>query len=163
MPEMSWASNRKTPKVEDMAYCLIGIFDIQEIVEQESDLTLFALVATDHDKCNSENLLSSDIFDHNNKCFEEVGIQLRRIGANIYDKTNYQFTNSVNSQQEVLPSRDDILVTHRIHHLQDRIQDLYGKVIEPYRNAIFILSWIGEHLERTTLLQVISGVQISRS
>ncbi|OTB13628.1 hypothetical protein K445DRAFT_161904 [Daldinia sp. EC12] len=63
--KMSWASKRKTTKKEDMAYCLIGIFGInnmyprygeggrafirlqEEIVRQTSDLTLFAWVVND--------------------------------------------------------------------------------------------------------------------
>ncbi|KAI0023414.1 HET-domain-containing protein [Xylariomycetidae sp. FL0641] len=56
---MSWAANRKTTRVEDMAYCLLGIFDIhmpmiygeggksfirlqEEIANRNSDLSLFA-------------------------------------------------------------------------------------------------------------------------
>ncbi|KAF2451244.1 hypothetical protein P171DRAFT_459358 [Karstenula rhodostoma CBS 690.94] len=58
--KMSWASDRRTTKGEDMAYCLIGIFDIpqmylkrgegrrafirlqEEIIKQSNDLTLLA-------------------------------------------------------------------------------------------------------------------------
>ena len=56
---MSWASKRQTTRIEDMAYCLLGIFDInmplvygehtnaflrlqEEIARQYSDLSLFA-------------------------------------------------------------------------------------------------------------------------
>ncbi|PMD32713.1 HET-domain-containing protein [Hyaloscypha variabilis F] len=56
---MSWAANRKTTRVEDTAYCLLGIFDVsmpmlygeggkafirlqEEIAREANDLTLFA-------------------------------------------------------------------------------------------------------------------------
>jgi len=59
---MSWASMRKTTRVEDMAYCLMGIFDIhmpmiygegakaffrlqEEIAKQSCDLSLFAWIS----------------------------------------------------------------------------------------------------------------------
>ncbi|KAI0380797.1 heterokaryon incompatibility protein-domain-containing protein [Hypomontagnella monticulosa] len=55
---MSWAAKRKTEKVEDLAYCLLGIFDInmpllygegtkaflrlqEEIIKRSNDLTIF--------------------------------------------------------------------------------------------------------------------------
>ncbi|KAH8803635.1 hypothetical protein F5884DRAFT_712496, partial [Xylogone sp. PMI_703] len=61
---MSWASNRKTTRVEDMAYCLLGIFDInmpmiygegtkaflrlqEEIAQNIDDLSLFAWTGQD--------------------------------------------------------------------------------------------------------------------
>ncbi|KAK0653118.1 heterokaryon incompatibility protein-domain-containing protein, partial [Cercophora newfieldiana] len=57
--KMSWAASRKTTRIEDMAYCLLGIFDIQmpllygegkkaflrlqeQIARSVNDLTLFA-------------------------------------------------------------------------------------------------------------------------
>ncbi|KAI1378168.1 hypothetical protein F4677DRAFT_414581 [Hypoxylon crocopeplum] len=56
---MSWASSRETTRIEDMAYCLLGIFDVnmpmiygegskafmrlqEEIVKDSSDMSLFA-------------------------------------------------------------------------------------------------------------------------
>src|SRR5271155_1379265 len=56
---MSWAAHRQTTRVEDMAYCLLGIFDVnmpliygeglkafrrlqEEIVKRNNDLTIFA-------------------------------------------------------------------------------------------------------------------------
>lgn len=56
---MSWASNRETTRPEDVAYCLLGIFDVnlpmiygegkkafrrlqEEIIRQSTDLTIFA-------------------------------------------------------------------------------------------------------------------------
>lgn len=61
---MSWAAHRNTTRVEDMAYCLIGIFDLnmtllygegpkafirlqEEICKQSTDLSLFAWRAED--------------------------------------------------------------------------------------------------------------------
>ena len=57
--KMSWAARRETTRVEDMAYCLLGIFDVnmpliygegmkafrrlqEEIVKRKNDLTIFA-------------------------------------------------------------------------------------------------------------------------
>jgi hypothetical protein len=57
--KMSWAARRQTTRVEDMAYCLLGIFDVnmpliygegikafrrlqEEIVKRKNDLTIFA-------------------------------------------------------------------------------------------------------------------------
>ncbi|KAJ4352532.1 uncharacterized protein N0V89_007881 [Didymosphaeria variabile] len=76
--KMSWASDRSTTKDEDMAYCLIGIFDIphmylkrgegkraflrlqEEIIKQSNDLTLFAwkLSGDADDACMDDNCLS---------------------------------------------------------------------------------------------------------
>jgi hypothetical protein len=67
---MSWASKRKTTRVEDIAYCLLGIFDVnmpmiygegtkaffrlqEEIMKNVNDLSLFAWTAQDearHDR-----------------------------------------------------------------------------------------------------------------
>ncbi|OTA56636.1 HET-domain-containing protein [Hypoxylon sp. EC38] len=61
---MSWASNRTTTRVEDIAYCLLGIFDInmpllygegkkaftrlqEEIIRSSHDLSIFAWKADD--------------------------------------------------------------------------------------------------------------------
>ncbi|KAF2438834.1 HET-domain-containing protein [Karstenula rhodostoma CBS 690.94] len=58
---MSWASNRETTRVEDLAYCLMGIFDVnmpllygegkkafirlqEEIIKQNPDLSIFAWI-----------------------------------------------------------------------------------------------------------------------
>ncbi|KAL5462734.1 hypothetical protein PMIN07_004755 [Paraphaeosphaeria minitans] len=76
--KMSWASDRKTTQDEDMAYCLIGIFDIphmylkrgegrrafirlqEEIIKQSSDLSLFAWRLSDDrvEVCMDDNCLS---------------------------------------------------------------------------------------------------------
>uniref|UniRef100_A0A4E9EGI3 Uncharacterized protein n=1 Tax=Gibberella zeae TaxID=5518 RepID=A0A4E9EGI3_GIBZA len=61
---MSWAAKRKTTRVEDMAYCLLGIFDVnmpmmygegakaferlqEEIIKQTTDMSIFAWKAND--------------------------------------------------------------------------------------------------------------------
>ncbi|KAI0100487.1 heterokaryon incompatibility protein-domain-containing protein [Nemania sp. FL0031] len=71
--KMSWASTRKTTRIEDIAYCLLGIFDInmpliygegvkaffrlqEEIAKQYNDLSLFSWVA------NSERAPESQLF-----------------------------------------------------------------------------------------------------
>ncbi|KAK3322737.1 heterokaryon incompatibility protein-domain-containing protein [Apodospora peruviana] len=62
--KMSWASRRQTTRMEDMAYCLLGIFDVhmpliygegqrafvrlqEEISKETNDLSLFAWTASD--------------------------------------------------------------------------------------------------------------------
>jgi hypothetical protein len=64
---MSWAANRQTRRVEDMAYCLLGIFDInmpllygegekaftrlqEEIIRSSNDLSIFAWTSKLGDK-----------------------------------------------------------------------------------------------------------------
>jgi hypothetical protein len=61
---MSWAAGRKTTRIEDMAYCLLGIFDVnmpmmygegtkaferlqEEIIKQTTDMSIFAWKAKD--------------------------------------------------------------------------------------------------------------------
>ncbi|KAJ4002809.1 hypothetical protein NW752_009463 [Fusarium irregulare] len=61
---MSWAAKRKTTRVEDIAYCLLGIFDVnmpmlygegtkaferlqEEIIKQTTDMSIFAWKAND--------------------------------------------------------------------------------------------------------------------
>ncbi|CAG7561766.1 unnamed protein product [Fusarium equiseti] len=61
---MSWAANRTTTRVEDIAYCLLGIFDVhmpmmygegsraferlqEEIIKQTTDMSIFAWKAKD--------------------------------------------------------------------------------------------------------------------
>jgi hypothetical protein len=67
---MSWAANRRTTRVEDIAYCLLGIFDVsmpmlygegekafarlqEEIAKETNDLTLFAWQARALESSNS--------------------------------------------------------------------------------------------------------------
>ncbi|KAI0413934.1 HET-domain-containing protein [Xylaria grammica] len=73
---MSWAANRQTRRVEDMAYCLLGIFDInmpllygegekaftrlqEEIIRSSNDLSIFAWTAPLGDKRSFRSLWAS--------------------------------------------------------------------------------------------------------
>ncbi|KAI1359592.1 HET-domain-containing protein [Xylaria arbuscula] len=73
---MSWAANRQTRRAEDMAYCLLGIFDInmpllygegekaftrlqEEIIRSSNDLSIFAWTATLNDKRAFRSLWAS--------------------------------------------------------------------------------------------------------
>ncbi|KAK1829302.1 heterokaryon incompatibility protein-domain-containing protein [Podospora conica] len=68
--KMSWAASRRTTRVEDIAYCLLGIFDVnmpllygegakafsrlqEEIARSRSDLSLFAWSSPPSEKRNS--------------------------------------------------------------------------------------------------------------
>ncbi|KAH7309757.1 heterokaryon incompatibility protein-domain-containing protein, partial [Stachybotrys elegans] len=65
---MSWASSRTTKRLEDMAYCLLGIFDInmpmlygegrrsfirlqEEIIRESNDMTIFAWQSQNEPNC----------------------------------------------------------------------------------------------------------------
>lgn len=72
--KMSWASNRKTAKPEDIAYCLLGLFDVNmpllygegerkafqrlqyEIVRSRRDETIFAWTREEQDKLEYANM-----------------------------------------------------------------------------------------------------------
>ncbi|KAI3316691.1 HET-domain-containing protein [Xylariaceae sp. AK1471] len=73
---MSWAANRQTRRVEDTAYCLLGIFDInmpllygegekaftrlqEEIIRSSNDLSIFAWTAALGDKRSFRSLWAS--------------------------------------------------------------------------------------------------------
>ncbi|KAI0597560.1 heterokaryon incompatibility protein-domain-containing protein [Biscogniauxia sp. FL1348] len=73
---MSWASSRETTRVEDMAYCLLGIFDInmpllygegekaftrlqEEIIQSSNDLSIFAWEADRDDRRRFRGLYAS--------------------------------------------------------------------------------------------------------
>ncbi|KAI1260722.1 HET-domain-containing protein [Xylariaceae sp. FL1019] len=73
---MSWAANRQTRRVEDMAYCLLGLFDInmpllygegqkaftrlqEEIIRSSNDLSIFAWTAPLGDKRQFRSLWAS--------------------------------------------------------------------------------------------------------
>ncbi|KAI1110980.1 heterokaryon incompatibility protein-domain-containing protein [Nemania sp. NC0429] len=73
---MSWAANRQTRRVEDLAYCLLGIFDInmpllygegekaftrlqEEIIRSSNDLSIFAWTAVLGDKRAFRSLWAS--------------------------------------------------------------------------------------------------------
>ncbi|KAI1297807.1 HET-domain-containing protein [Xylaria venustula] len=73
---MSWAANRQTRRVEDIAYCLLGIFDInmpllygegekaftrlqEEIIRSSNDLSIFAWTAALGDKRSFRSIWAS--------------------------------------------------------------------------------------------------------
>ncbi|KAI1327593.1 HET-domain-containing protein [Xylariaceae sp. FL0255] len=73
---MSWASNRQTTRVEDMAYCLLGLFDItmpllygegekafvrlqEELIKSSNDLSIFAWTAPLNDQRQYRSLWAS--------------------------------------------------------------------------------------------------------
>ncbi|KAI1424854.1 HET-domain-containing protein [Xylaria sp. FL1777] len=73
---MSWAANRQTRRVEDMAYCLLGIFDInmpllygegakaftrlqEEIIRSSNDLSIFAWTSALGDKRSFRSIWAS--------------------------------------------------------------------------------------------------------
>ncbi|KAF2749228.1 HET-domain-containing protein, partial [Sporormia fimetaria CBS 119925] len=73
---MSWAATRKTKRAEDIAYCLLGIFDInmptlygegtkaflrlqEEIIRQSTDMSIFAWKADERDTSYTGLLASS--------------------------------------------------------------------------------------------------------
>jgi hypothetical protein len=77
---MSWASNRETTRVEDIGYCLLGIFDVnmpllygegmkafrrlqEEIVKHNNDLTIFAWDSKDRNSPKSSSLFASSPTD----------------------------------------------------------------------------------------------------
>ncbi|KAI0441647.1 heterokaryon incompatibility protein-domain-containing protein [Xylaria telfairii] len=73
---MSWAADRCTTRIEDIAYCLLGLFDInmgplygegkksfirlqEEILKQSDDITLFAWEADQYDDQQYRGILAS--------------------------------------------------------------------------------------------------------
>lgn len=77
--KMSWAANRETTRIEDMAYCLLGLFDVnmpllygeefkafrrlqEEIIRTTSDLSIFAW--RDEPSLTERRLLPVDLSYH---------------------------------------------------------------------------------------------------
>ena len=73
---MSWAARRQTKRVEDMAYCLLGIFDVnmaliygeglkafrrlqEEIVKRNNDMTIFAWDVSQHEEQQAIGLFAT--------------------------------------------------------------------------------------------------------
>ncbi|KAK1833048.1 heterokaryon incompatibility protein-domain-containing protein [Podospora conica] len=88
---MSWASRRETSREEDVAYCLMGIFDInmpmlygegpkaflrlqEEIIKTTPDQTLFAWVAAENDTQQYTGILASSPgeFSHCSRIIDSV-------------------------------------------------------------------------------------------
>ena len=82
---MSWASQRQTKRKEDMAYCLLGIFDVnmpliygegkkafrrlqEEIIKRDNDLSIFAWSSVSEHQINS----LVEIFASSPAAFEDV-------------------------------------------------------------------------------------------
>lgn len=77
---MAWASTRTTTRIEDMAYCLLGIFDInmpliygernkafirlqEEIIRSTSDLTIFSWRSDRKDPRQYRGLLAETVYE----------------------------------------------------------------------------------------------------
>jgi hypothetical protein len=118
---MSWASNRETTRPEDVAYCLLGIFDVnmpmiygegmkafrrlqEEIIRRSSDLTIFAwhhqLEAVVHvgseleedRRLNAAPMLASSPRDFEMHSAQQAQGLLRTLGWSDLD-TEYAITN----------------------------------------------------------------------
>ncbi|KAE8385692.1 hypothetical protein BDV23DRAFT_176043 [Aspergillus alliaceus] len=64
---ISWASTRNTTRVEDMAYCLMGIFN-EEVMKVSDDQSLFAWDASEFEGLNATGLLAlTPVFFKNSK------------------------------------------------------------------------------------------------
>ncbi|KAK0112792.1 hypothetical protein ONS95_014525 [Cadophora gregata] len=83
---MSWAANRETKRVEDMAYCLLGIFDVtmpmlygegirafgrlqEEIIKRSNDLTIFAWTKPE----GQSEVAAGALFAPSPACFAQTG------------------------------------------------------------------------------------------
>lgn len=111
--KMSWASNRETTKVEDMAYCLMGLFEVNmpllygegqkafmrlqhEIVKISDDESIFAW--------EDANLGESGIFALSPAAFASSGDIVQSHSSQI-DRPPYNLTNRGLSMELVLGSR----------------------------------------------------------
>ncbi|KAI6083897.1 hypothetical protein F4821DRAFT_243908 [Hypoxylon rubiginosum] len=87
---MSWAANRTTTKEEDIAYCLLGIFDVnmpmlygegsrafqrlqEEITKESNDLSIFAIREPPHSYSNGKAHPYRSLFATSPKDFEGCG------------------------------------------------------------------------------------------
>jgi hypothetical protein len=121
---MSWAASRQTTRVEDLAYCLFGIFDVhlpliygegqkafirlQEAIAQEkNDLSLFAWTSVD------DNLLP---------------LHLRREFRGILAESPSEFKDCSNlstiSDPAILPAQ--VSITNQGFDIKDRLSDGKG-------------------------------------
>src|SRR5262249_11213706 len=103
---MSWASQRTTTRVEDIAYCLLGLFDVnmpllygeglkafqrlqEEIIKQSDDQSLFAWHDTrSHDRTRLTGLLA-----HSPSQFTECGDVFTTYSAAVGAVEPYSMTN----------------------------------------------------------------------
>jgi len=102
---MSWASGRSTTRQEDMAYCLLGLFDVnmpllygegnkafarlqEEILKKSDDETIFAW----HYGFSLDECYHGGLFAKSPYCFKNCG-QTRPTGLQITGKKHYSLTN----------------------------------------------------------------------
>lgn len=153
---MSWASKRRTTRAEDMAYCLLGLFDVnmpllygeggekaftrlqQEILEDSSDCSVFAWVNVIEAPQPSwksdvaQRLLTNDsggrsIFAHNPREFHLSG----RIRSS---HTGEILVTSVGVKVE--------LPIFSLPHLSTKMTDAEGKVTANQDLFVVLLYWI---------------------
>ncbi|KAK0622786.1 heterokaryon incompatibility protein-domain-containing protein [Immersiella caudata] len=101
---MAWASNRETTRTEDIAYCLLGIFDIsipplygegvrafhrlqEEIARQSNDLTLFAWEQDETDQHQYRAIFAKSPREFHN-CSNLRALPPRFYAANEFSLTN---------------------------------------------------------------------------
>jgi hypothetical protein len=98
--KMSWASKRKTTRAEDMAYCLMGIFDVnmpllygeggvkafrrlqEEIIKQTDDHSIFYWRDADADRSALRGLLAKSPVEFSDSDFEWYPFGSGYIGPN---------------------------------------------------------------------------------
>jgi hypothetical protein len=152
---MSWASKRRTTRAEDMAYCLLGLFDVnmpllygeggekaftrlqQEILEDSSDCSIFAWVnigapQPTWDSDIAQRLLHKDvggrsIFAHSPKEFH-LSERIRST------HTGEILVTSVGVKIE--------LPIFSLPHLSTKITDDDGKVTGDQDLFVILISWV---------------------
>ena len=89
--KMSWVSRRVTSRIEDMAYCMLGLFDVNmpllygegekafvrlqlEIIKKSDDESIFAWTTSSDDKPGTRGMLalSPTAFTHSSDIFREL-------------------------------------------------------------------------------------------
>ncbi|RYP13679.1 hypothetical protein DL765_006761 [Monosporascus sp. GIB2] len=103
---MSWAAHRTTKRIEDMAYCLLGIFDVNmpllygegqkafsrlqdEIIKTTGDMSLFAWKGSESSEPSGDSPVA-------------IGIYLIQYGPDLYARRDhdrwFEFTSNVSSK-----------------------------------------------------------------
>jgi hypothetical protein len=123
---MSWASGRKTTRVEDIAYSLLGIFDVhmpmlygegkhafirlqEEIIKKSNDLTIFAWRADGEKNAFLDMFASSPMYFHRCNDISDNPFGHRVLSRSLFSVTNrgLQFTST------------DIAVIKSLTHKED--------------------------------------------
>lgn len=109
--KMSWVSRRKTSRVEDMAYCLLGLFDVNmpllygegrkaflrlelEIVKKSDDESIFAWTSTSAKEHSGLLALWPDSFAHSADIrVPDSGVLSRSYEQKIIQRQPYSMTN----------------------------------------------------------------------